>query len=100
MKQTRKIGTNRGQARIWIEGKALVAAGWTRGTRFNIAFEDNCIVLTRDENGSRKVAGKDQTPIIDTNTDKIRQSLGDVEKADIDITETKIIIRPDHFRRE
>jgi hypothetical protein len=67
---TRKIGKNRGRARLWIEGKSLLSEGWRVGRRFNIEFGAK-IVLTADPDGKRKIAGTATRPIIDTNTDKL-----------------------------
>lgn len=72
----RKIGINRGKARIWLEGSSLKDSGWVNGERFNIEFRDGEIVCFRDMYGKRKVAGTPTRPIIDTNTDKILESLG------------------------
>lgn len=94
MQRTLKIGTNRNSARIWIEGAALAAEGWTTGTPFDCEFGDGTITYTRSETGRRKVAGGDGRPIIDTNTDKIRTSLGDCTHADITITPERITITP------
>lgn len=82
----RNIGTNRGKARIWLEGKILEAAGWAKGTKFKATFGKDCIEYTKDDNGDRKVAGTETRPIIDTNTDKIKSSLGEkASKASIEI---------------
>jgi len=89
---TRKIGSNRGKARLWIEGMVLQAAGWTRGKRYNCSFNDGCIVYEAHEEGSRAVAGTDGRPIIDTNTDKIKESLKGAEVATITIIGNKIRI--------
>ena len=62
---TRKLGTNRGNRRAWIEGATLAAAGWTRGTRYTRTVTADAIVLVRDDSGPRKVAGTPTRPIID-----------------------------------
>lgn len=94
MKRIQKIGSNRGKDRIWIEGQCLLSMGWTKGTRFNCEFQQNRIVYTRTEEGKRKVAGTDQRPIIDTNTDKIRQTLGDFDYVHVHIQKNVIVISP------
>jgi hypothetical protein len=94
---TRKIGTNRDKPRLWLEGSSLSSQGWKRGDRFNITFAPGSITITRDPAGLRKVAGKGDTPIIDTNTDKITQSLGVPAGAvaSIQITPEIITIKPE-----
>ena len=84
----RKIGSNKGKARIWLEGAALQDSGWTNGERFNIEFREGSIAYVRDLYGKRKVAGTPTRPIIDTNTDKILASLrlavGELVRVSID----------------
>lgn len=95
MKKTLKIGTNRGTARIWIEGAALEAQNWKKGTAYDCEFATGSITYTRRDSGARHVAGTDTRPIIDTNTDKIRESLGaDITHAEIEITKERITITP------
>ena len=62
---TRKIGTNKGKPRIWLEGKELTAFGIRHGMRWNVTVAPNTIVIEVDANGKRKIAGTPQRPIID-----------------------------------
>lgn len=63
---TRKVGTNRGAKRVWLEGKILTQAGWTaKETRFDISQSDHGLTLTRNDSGARRVSGKGDKPIID-----------------------------------
>lgn len=61
----RKRGTNRGRPRIWLEGKILTEAGFRRGDQFSIRTGEYWLKLTKDPEGSRKVSGKAEKPIID-----------------------------------
>lgn len=72
---TRKIGKNRGKARLWIEGPALAEQGWNQGMPFTPYFHTGLILFEADPRGSRKVAGDAGRPILDTNTDKITEHL-------------------------
>lgn len=93
---TRKLGRNRGKSRLWIEGASLEGQGWITGSRFDIAFKDGSIVLTRADDGKRKVAGAPGRPILDTNSDKITDALG-IERgqlAEVKITGKRIVITP------
>jgi hypothetical protein len=94
---TRKIGTNRDKPRLWLEGSSLSSQGWRRGDLFNITFAPGSITLTRHPQGQRKVAGKGDTPIIDTNTDKITEALGIPAGAiaSIQISPEEITIKPE-----
>lgn len=72
---TRKLGSNRGKTRLWLEGAILSAQGWTTGDRFDVIWIDGVLKYAKNTNGKRKVAGKIGRPIIDTNTDKISATL-------------------------
>lgn len=68
----RKIGANRGNPRLWLEGKSLEAFGWTSGSAFSASLKKGSLVYskTRGSSGNssanRKVAGSPGRPIIDT----------------------------------
>jgi hypothetical protein len=84
---TRNIGANRGNPRLWIQGDVLSSCGWNKGDKFDPFFADGFIRFRRSPNGKRKVAGDHRGPILDTNSKKIHQSLGDdVEVVTINIT--------------
>jgi hypothetical protein len=72
---TRKLGSNRGKTRLWLEGNILSSHGWTTGDRFDVVMIDGVLKYVKNPNGKRKVAGKVGRPIIDTNTDKISETL-------------------------
>ena len=59
------VRANKGKPRIWIEGKRLIAAGFLRGERYSLTSHDTGIVLKLDAEGSRKVCGKGERPLID-----------------------------------
>jgi hypothetical protein len=98
MKKTLRIGSNRGKARIWIEGQSLASKGWKVGDSFVSYFRAGALVYEKvmaGVSGSRKVAGTADRPIIDTNTDKILASLGQgTTHATVDIAEGNIWITP------
>ena len=74
---TRKVARNRGNARIWIEGKVLLSHALQNGMRFDcdIYQTTKCIVLTFTRDGERKIAGKPERPIIDINTARLNSVL-------------------------
>jgi hypothetical protein len=76
----RKIGQNRGTARLWLEGKTLADCGWKRGDKFNVQITDTGLAYMKNAQGTRKVAGTIDRPIIDTNSNKLLQfcEIGDV----------------------
>ena len=79
---TRKLGSNRGKTRLWLEGDILASQGWTTGEKFDVILIDGVLRYVKNTNGKRKVAGKPGRPIIDTNTnalsDTLNASPGDV----------------------
>ena len=107
---TRKIGTNKNKARIWIEGAVLSSQGWKKGDEFICQFKDaeKEIVFAKvskstDPNADnevlgskvRRIAGTPERPIIDTNTDNITDCLG-MDKGDlceIIIEDNVIVVR-------
>jgi len=67
----RKVAHNRGNCRIWIEGKKLLEANINNGDRFDCIINDTEVLLSFHPNGERKVAGKPERPIIDINTARL-----------------------------
>ena len=72
---TRKLGSNRGKTRLWLEGNILSAHGWHTGDKFDVILIDGVLKYVKNTNGKRKVAGKPGRPIIDTNTNAISDTL-------------------------
>lgn len=62
---SRKRGMNRGRPRLWLEGKLLIEAGFRRGDHFSVTVQDDGLILVKKDDGSRKVSGKAEKPIID-----------------------------------
>jgi DNA (cytosine-5)-methyltransferase 1 len=80
---TRKIGLNRGNPRLWLEGKCLIEFGFNHSDRFyvtNLETVKPCLMITKAFDGNRKVAGNTLRPIIDINGAKIldRFESGDI----------------------
>ena len=72
---TRKVANNRGNKRIWLEGKKLLSLALQNGMRFDCDILPEAIVLTFNRDGARKIAGKPERPIIDINTAKLNSVL-------------------------
>lgn len=89
-----KIGTNRGKARIWIEGQALASQGWKKGDEFDCEWHEHRIVYIKRKGGARKVAGTETRPIIDTNTNAIRGSLGAFAYTKVEVQPNVIVMLP------
>lgn len=75
------VRSNRGAARIWIEGTRLVSAGFTRGRYFTLSHEGDILKLSLVADGwagPRKVSGKDIKPIIDLTGKTVPFAIGTV----------------------
>jgi len=63
---TRKLGSNKGQTRLWLEGAVLIERGFLPGTRYNLLPDiSGGYMLAIDPLGTRKVSGSGLRPIID-----------------------------------
>lgn len=65
---TRKIGLNRGKARLWLEGAILSDNGFSHGDTWELVQEEGELRLKATQGGSRRIAGKPERPIIDINS--------------------------------
>lgn len=66
-----KMGSNKGNPRIWIEGQILVDHGFKRGDRFNALIRPGSLIIEAVDYGDRKVSGKGERPIIDIATKEL-----------------------------
>lgn len=90
---SRKIGSNRGESRIWIEGKALTEYGWVKGTQYIKAVHFGAtITLGKSFQGKLKIAGGEDRPVIDLNGKYVTKTFKGFEKVRVRITESSITI--------
>ncbi len=91
---TRRSGSNRGQRRVWLEGRRLLDAGWTRGTLLSKNVDADRILLTPvsaeefAQLGGRarcRVAGTVERPIIDLSGAWVTKFMGDAEEVRVQI---------------
>tara|TARA_R100001530_G_C4218651_1_gene129357 strand:+ start:260 stop:583 length:324 start_codon:yes stop_codon:yes gene_type:complete len=90
---TRNIGTNRGNRRVWIEGKSLANEAWNKGVRYKRIETANGWELVRDDNGPLKIAGGDSRPVIDLCGGYVGKTLQGFDKVSVKITANKIVIQ-------
>jgi len=76
-----KVGNNRGNKRIWIEGKVLSDLDLKRGDRFSRLMDSETINLVFEDGDkvAHTVAGSDERPIIDLNGKYLNEFFGDSE---------------------
>jgi len=93
---TAKIGENRGNPRIYMQGKWLIEQGFEPGARFDLMVDVKRIVLKVTDEGDRKVSGKKDGSIsvIDINFSSLREILGRVDNVQIEASAGTITITP------
>lgn len=89
---TRLIGSNRGNRRVWIEGKSLESLGWTKGVKYSRTTTGKGFVLSRDTEGKLRVAGGDNRPVLDLCGAYVGKALAGFDKVSVTITKSKITI--------
>lgn len=71
----KKIGSNRGAPRVWLEGSQTERAGFEAGQRYDILVKGQTVVLQANKDGSRvvssKKAGDKRNPVIDLNSKEL-----------------------------
>ena len=93
-----KVGTHRGNKRVWIEGKNLIEAGFLPGKQYATTITEDSIVLNVIRSPiegikTRKVSNKKGThPIIDMNSKAIITFFGDNEQCIVSFGNDLIII--------
>jgi len=75
--------------RVWLQGTGRY--GWPVGTRYNLSYDGDSIVLERDAEGKRKVS-KGKGGIIDLTSKKVSQWAGDSEVANVFTNGSDVII--------
>ena len=63
----RKVATNKGNPRVWIEGNDLIKFGIKKGDKFTRIITNNHVVLKFFPDGKSTVSGTDTRPVIDLN---------------------------------
>lgn len=86
----RKVGSNKGNARVWLEGDILAGQGWHRGDRYDRAVTDGTIRLTRNVDGRYRVAGTDTRPIIDLAGAWLTAWADGAESVEVTVTSTGV----------
>lgn len=94
MEKTLRIGRHRGNARIWIEGAALLNTGWHHARPYEVTHSARRIELRPCGDGGRRVAGNAKRPIIDLNSATATEAFDGCTHVHIRITEESITITP------
>lgn len=92
-----KVCHNKGNARIWIEGKRLTNAGYSRGMTFTRSIDSlNNLVLSFDHQGKPhgRIAGTETRPIIDLCGKWVTAFMADADHYCVTLQESEITINP------
>lgn len=91
-----KLGQNRGNPRIWLEGQKLAAGGFVPGIRFNIKMLKNKLTIQIDNNGHYKISSRTRNgitaPILDLNNESLNRVFCTDSKLRVAIKQGFIVI--------
>ena len=96
-----RIGSDkRGTARIWLEGRRLLRAGFVPAARYQISLDESTrtITLSLAANGerlvSRKMRGDVELPVIDIANGKLLDAFDGLESVKIRFEDGAVVISP------
>ncbi len=93
-----RVGTHRGNSRIWFEGKWLAAAGFAPGWPMTVKYNKGTVIVTADKDGTRKISGKRKgdvtVPVIDLVSDALTTVMDGAETANVRILNCRLVIVP------
>lgn len=91
-----KMGENRGNPRVYLNGKYLLKADFAPGKLMEASFEKGRVTLRLSENGDRKVSakGKGEIPVIDINSAALREAFGSCSELQVKVSSGEIVITP------
>lgn len=92
-----QVTENKNAPRIWIEGKWLSDAGFTPGSKFDIEYGKNRIIM-KAGGSERAVSGKfgGKVSVIDLNSHRLTEALGCVNRIQARIEQNVICIIPSY----
>jgi len=100
---TLSVGQNRGQPRIWIEGRFLERAGFKVGESVAVTIGRDQITITLDGKGSRIVSGSRKSgrpPVLDLNSAALRRCFEACFKVEVRTDHGRIVITPARTARK
>jgi DNA (cytosine-5)-methyltransferase 1 len=100
---TLSVGQNRGQPRIWIEGRFLEKAGFEVGTNVDVRLSPNRVVIKVTPDGERVVSGSRKAgrpPVLDLNCAALRRCFEACFKVEVRTDHGRIVITPARTARK
>lgn len=94
----KKIGSNRGRPRIFLDGVQAVRAGFSPGECFDVEVDGQRITLVKKDDGSRVVTGRSRNgrvhPVIDINSAELLKMFEGMDSVRIVVTLKAVFILP------
>lgn len=91
-----KLGEHRGKPRVWLEGQKLAREGYAPGTKLQVEFKNDSVVLTPGIVGRYSVSSRQRNgrinPIVDLSMTELAGLFEGVEKLRIAIQAGRIVI--------
>lgn len=95
-----KLGENRGNKRIWLEGQKLAREGYTPGLRYDLELKDTQVILRVKEDGRFTVSKRERygriTPIIDLTVSELATIFDGIELLRVSIQRGSIVVSAHH----
>jgi len=87
-----KLGRTRGRARVYLQGRWLVKAGFQVGAALAVTFGQGRVVLALG--GDRTVSGKSDVPVIDVTGAQLEQALSGASDLVVRARNGQLVITP------
>lgn len=91
-----KLGQNRGNPRIWLEGQKLAVGGFVPGIRFNIQMLNDKLTIQIAEDGRYKISSRTRngvtSPILDLNNESLNRLFFEDSKLRVAIKQGLIVV--------
>ena len=88
-----KLGNHKGNKRLWLEGKRLLEHNFIKDKRYNIAYDNNYVMIEFKEDGTHKINGTIDRPIIDICNRKLAYSFPNCERVEVEFDIDNLIIK-------
>lgn len=99
-----KLGEHRGKRRIWLEGYKLAREGYEPGVKYDLALEQEKLVLRPSEEGKYTVSRRKRNgrlvPIIDISRQELAEIFDGVEVLRVMISRGKIVVTAHHQQQK
>lgn len=94
----KSIGEKRGAPYIYFDGFQAIRAGFSPGQKYDLRIEGNAVVLTVNDDGSRKVSSKKRNdtdmPIVDINSKELLSLFDGMTQIRVVVREGEVYLLP------